>query len=332
MQNPAWKELEEAVKQEMLASSSNGHLAGPPFRRLLANHVSVCCQPGHSGGVVESLEVRSHYPVSASGLTCEFRLPNLIPGMNPRTSAWVVTAEGEQAEEECYRLTFLFCIVVAPSVVRLHPSTLNDPERIRRIGWKLHTAALEKAASAPGSMPWVEASAKQALGSMLGNAAAPTSGASGRGKKLRVPKYQPPANATEAEKQEAEVMNSLLQLSRNTPYDPSRLPHEVLVVLAANLRRHGLKPFLQRHPDHFTIVPGTGKSWQFIVHGVSSTSASGAAPSTLASGAAPYTSTSGAGSSCAGSSQMDASGAATSTSASGTGSSGVSPIWWEQAD
>ena len=181
MQNPAWKELEEAVKQEMLTSPSNGHLGGPPCRRLLANHVSVCCQPRHSGGVVDSLEGRTH-TVSASRLTWELQLPNLIPGMIPPTSAWEVTAEGEQGEEECYRLTFLFCIVVAPGLVRLHRSTLNDPDRIRRIGWELHTAALEKAASDPGSMPWVEASAKQALGSMLGNAAAPTSGASGRGK------------------------------------------------------------------------------------------------------------------------------------------------------
>ena len=112
MQDPAWEELAEAVDQEMRASTSKGNLGGPPFRRLLANHTSKCCQPFYSGGVVESLEGRAH-TVSASGLTCEFRLPNLIPGMNPPTSAWVVTAEGEQAEEECYRLTFLFCIVVA---------------------------------------------------------------------------------------------------------------------------------------------------------------------------------------------------------------------------
>ena len=73
-------------------------------------------------------------------------------------------------------------------------------------------------------------------------------------------------------------MNSLLQLDKNMSYDPSRLSPKVVVVLSANLPRHGLKPFLQRHPKLFTVELGTGKSWQLIVHDVSSTSSSGAAP------------------------------------------------------
>ena len=339
-----WGELAAAVEEELAASNSGGNLQGPPWRRLLANHVSLCCQPRHIGGVVASLEGCFTCTASASGGgVCELVLPNLFVNVTP-PSPWVVRVEAATlaaAEEECCRLTLIFCISVGPDLVRLHPSTLRDIGRIREMGRKVRMLALALAFSVVGGMPWSQAtsllqhaaqmqrgpaastsasgaaasasaSGAAAFGAAGAAASASASGAAAIPPKPKrpVPKFVPPAAPQEQEERHLEVVRFLHEnLSENTRHDPSRLTGKVMRYLAASLPPKTLKDFMLRRPEYFIVWPGEGKRWTFTLTGGTSVSGAAASTSASASGAAVAAPP--------GLEAASASGAAASTSASG---------------
>ena len=90
-----------------------------------------------------------------------------------------------------------------------------------------------------------------------------------------MPTFVPPAAPEETQEREREVLRFLQEnLAPDTAHDPSALPGKVLRMLAQKLPRKTLQAWMQRNPDHFTIIPGQGKSWTFVVR----TSATGAGP------------------------------------------------------
>ena len=134
-----WGELVAAVEEELAASLAPGDLRGLPYgpwRRVLANHVSTTCMPKHIGGVIGSLTGCVTYTPTTSasgGGVCELVLPSLFVDVDA-PSPWMLRVEADTAqkgEEECCKLTLLFCIALGPDLVRLHSSTLRDPARIR---------------------------------------------------------------------------------------------------------------------------------------------------------------------------------------------------------
>ena len=107
------------------------------------------------------MEGRFIWTASGSGgVDCLLELPNLfaevtLPGPFQHCMHGTTNAE---AEEAVCRQTLLFCIVVGPSLVRLHPTTVRNPDRIRALGKEARVAAYK---AAPwvwgGCLPWIEA-------------------------------------------------------------------------------------------------------------------------------------------------------------------------------
>ena len=283
-----WGELRAAVLEELAASRSEGYLQGPTWRRLLAVHVSNTCRPGHMGGVVESLDgCITHMPTASvtGGMECALVLPKLFLECE-LPFAWVARGEAdtrEKAEETCCFLTFLFCLAAGPDLVRLHPSTLRDPDRIRAVARRLHAAALAVASSVQGGMPCLQAcsTAQQEAA-----AAPPAPSAQGSRKRAPHPKFVPEGRPQEAEQREQEVLMMLLQLPKDAPQNPCHLPGKVSRLLANNLPKKTFRAFLERFPGHFTVVPGVGKSWEFVVISTSATGAGSATDNTPAAVAA----------------------------------------------
>ena len=152
-----WDSLSNALQEEM----DQGRLKGPTWRRMLAIHMSLCWQPWHQGGVVDSLEGHFTWTASGSGgVDCLVQLPNLFAEVTPpaRFQHCVRGTTNAEAEEAVCRQTLLFCITVGPNLARLHPTTVRNPDRIRALGKEARVAAYK---AAPwvwgGCLPWIEA-------------------------------------------------------------------------------------------------------------------------------------------------------------------------------
>ena len=124
------KELSAILNEEIKHSPSRGHLGG---RHMLANHVSVCCQPEHRGGVVGSLEEPELWNIAASATggksEVTLTLPNLFTQLATPQAAISFTykhPDVDQAKDFACLTTLLFALVVGPNLVRLHPNTVRN--------------------------------------------------------------------------------------------------------------------------------------------------------------------------------------------------------------
>ena len=80
-------------------------------------------------------------------------------------------------------------------------------------------------------------------------------------------KYTPPASAQEQEVREQDLIRALHAPWKKKPkqLDLGGLPRQVIELLAAYLPQKGLKAFLQRHPNIFTIYEQGGGKWTFSI-------------------------------------------------------------------
>ena len=145
-----------------MRSPSRGNLGGPRWRRMLANHVSVCCQEEHRGGVVGSLDELELWKIAASATggntEVTLTLPNLFRELKTPPSPISFTYEHhdmDQAKDLVCLTTLLFALVAGPNRVRLHPSTVRDAERVREAAGIARAHAILK--TTDGQRPWLDA-------------------------------------------------------------------------------------------------------------------------------------------------------------------------------
>ena len=145
-----------------MRSPSRGNLGGPRWRRMLANHVSVCCQPEHRGGVVGSLEEPELWNIAASATggksEVTLTLPNLFTQLATPQAAISFTykhPDVDQAKDFACRTTLLFALVAGPNLVRLHPSTVRNAARVHEAVGIARAHAIF--ATTDGQRPWLDA-------------------------------------------------------------------------------------------------------------------------------------------------------------------------------
>ena len=156
-----WSDLAGALVEEVGSSSSASQMGGSCWRHILANHLSECCQPLHAGSVVDSLEGRFTFTASASGgVDCLLTLATLFVQVASPPGPFRLCVGGhtkEYAEEAVCLQTLLFCCIVGPNLVRLHPTMVRDVDRIRMLANLVRVEAWREAPSVSGSLPWIEA-------------------------------------------------------------------------------------------------------------------------------------------------------------------------------
>ena len=251
MHHHQFETMTEALKDEVANSLSHGKLNGPTWKRMLANHVSTCCQPHKKGGVVPSLDSCFTHTASASGgYVCELVLPNLFEEVRDPPEQWSISRHGTtkaDAQESCFFTTLLFCLVAGPRLVRLHSSTVRDVDRIRTMANDARTAAYKSATM--GTLYWLEACWKTAPSSSL-----PETVSSASGSSMIVCR-------------DKEIIDLLKSDWKKKPerVDPSYLPFHVRNFLDTHLPKKTLKTFLLSHPYDFAVHEGEGRRWQFSI-------------------------------------------------------------------
>jgi hypothetical protein len=139
--------------------------------------------------------------------------------------------------------TLAFLLAVAPQAVKIHGNSVRYIGPIRDAAEAINTLIKDDSAV----HPWVAAF----RGAVIENAQPDK-----KNTKLR---YVPPTNEIDRKDKERETVAVLQTLKKGVGHDPSRLKNwAVIQTLGRNVKKGGLRNFLEGRPELFTVHEGTG--------------------------------------------------------------------------
>jgi hypothetical protein len=138
--------------------------------------------------------------------------------------------------------TFAFLLVVAPQAVKIHLNSACEIPKIRDAAQAINNLIKDDSAV----HPWVAAF----RGAVIENPQPH--------KKNTKVHYEPPTSEIDRQDKEKETIAVLKRLTKGVRHDPSRLEKAVRTTLGRNVRKGGLKKFLEERPEDFTVHAGIG--------------------------------------------------------------------------
>jgi hypothetical protein len=149
------------------------------------------------------------------------------------------------AQEEACMQTFAFLLAVAPQAVKIHKNSVRLIGPIRDAAQAINTLIKDDSAV----YPWVAAFREAVIENPQPDK---------KNTKLR---YVPPTSDIDMQDKEKETLAVLKRLKKGVEHNPSQLGRgwrDVIEILGRNLRKGGLREFLEQRPEDFTVHAGIG--------------------------------------------------------------------------
>ena len=254
---PEWITLQQVIKDNL---SDHGRVG--TARQALSQHTTVEISlislkiPLNSAGLDIKIPANGGFKVIVS-LPCAYEITD---GLAIHYESPVMQDFGEAQNKACMDI-LSFLLAVAPQKVRLHPSNWkNGMDTMLLI--RVHASYVHAThmMSADGDRPF----SSQIYDPMY-----------------RPPMYRPPSQPSQHGQikydesnmasvpadgsKELKALTVLSALKEGTKFNASKLPEFIWSALDGILEKNELLPFMQKHPNRFQILRGSGGTWQFKV-------------------------------------------------------------------
>ena len=254
---PEWITLQQVIKDNLSGQGRVGNA-----RQALSQHTTVACQP-HKHDGLPKISLNSaglDFKIPANGgfkvivsLPCAYEITD---GLAIHYESPVMPDFGAAQKQSCLDI-LSFLLAVAPQKVRMHPSNWKD-------GMASITQIRDEAAHVHGTHMQVSAYGDRPFSSHIHDPMTFVPRPPAKHGRIKYDESNMASVPADGSK-ELKALTVLSALKEGTKFNASKLPEFIWSALDGILEKNELLPFMQKHPNRFQILRGSGGTWQFKV-------------------------------------------------------------------